>query len=328
MMNRTSVSFLFLFLSLLISSLAGCGGEGSAGFSLSPSNNEAGLESISVTPTNTALAENTSQQFTATGIYSDNTTKDLTSIVIWTSSNEDAVTVVSSTDEAGLTTSSSLEGSDLSASYKPGSVKGKQTGKATITAKWKQVTGSAVVTVTSATLVSIAVTPTNPSIARGAAQQFTATGTYSFGTTQNLTTAVTWSSSTTAVAAISNADGSKGLATSVTAGSTTITATLGSVSGEATLTVVESGSVSLTWDAPTTNTDGSFLDPLTGLATYKIYYGAAPYQYTQVVTVSNPGATTITKELTLSAGTYYIAVTTVNISGAESDYSNEVIKIL
>jgi hypothetical protein len=53
-----------------------------------------------------------------------------------------------------------------------------------------------------ATLNSIAVTPVGPSILTGATQQFTATGTYSNGSTQNITSQVTWASSTTAVAEI------------------------------------------------------------------------------------------------------------------------------
>ena len=56
--------------------------------------------------------------------------------------------------------------------------------------------GSTVLTVTAATLVSIAVTPANPSIAKGTTQQFTATGTYSDSSTANITSSVTWSSGT------------------------------------------------------------------------------------------------------------------------------------
>ena len=46
----------------------------------------------------------------------------------------------------------------------------------------------------SASLVSIAVTPANSSLAKGSTQQFTATRTYSDNSTQNLTSSVTWSS--------------------------------------------------------------------------------------------------------------------------------------
>ena len=84
-----------------------------------------------------------------------------------------------------------------------------------------------VVVSTTPTLTSIAVTPANPSITKGTTQQFTATGTYSDNSTANITSQVSWTSGTTSVATIT----SSGLATGVAAGSSTITATLGSVSG-------------------------------------------------------------------------------------------------
>jgi fibronectin type 3 domain-containing protein len=86
--------------------------------------------------------------------------------------------------------------------------------------------------------------------------------------------------------------------------------------------------LTLAWDAPTTNTDGSSLNSATDLSQYKIYYGTASLAYTQVVNVTNPGTTTISQTLTLSPGTYYFAVTTVDASGQESDYSNEVMKTI
>jgi hypothetical protein len=88
-------------------------------------------------------------------------------------------------------------------------------------------------------LVSVAVTPVNPSIAIGATQQFTATGTYSDNSTQNMTASVTWSSSDTTKATISNT----GLATVVAAGTVTITATSGSISGNTTLTKLQEGHI-------------------------------------------------------------------------------------
>ncbi|HEY7339188.1 MAG TPA: Ig-like domain-containing protein, partial [Bryobacteraceae bacterium] len=83
------------------------------------------------------------------------------------------------------------------------------------------------------TLQSIAVTPANPSIAKGTTQQFTATGTYSDSSTQNLTGQVTWTSATTSVATIT----ATGLATGAGTGTSTIRATLGAVSGSTVLTV-------------------------------------------------------------------------------------------
>jgi hypothetical protein len=86
--------------------------------------------------------------------------------------------------------------------------------------------------------------------------------------------------------------------------------------------------LTLAWNAPTTNTDGSSLNPATDLSQYKIYYGTASLTYTTVVNVTNPGTTTISKTLNLSPGTYYFAVTTVDAAGHESDYSNEVTKTI
>jgi hypothetical protein len=82
-------------------------------------------------------------------------------------------------------------------------------------------------------LVSIAVGPANPSISAGTQQQFTATGTYTSGPTQDITTSVAWSSSNSSEATIN----STGLATGVAAGTPTIQATLGSTKGSTVLTV-------------------------------------------------------------------------------------------
>ncbi len=78
------------------------------------------------------------------------------------------------------------------------------------------------------TLQSIAVTPVNPTIPSGGTQQFTATGTYSDDSTQNLTSQVTWTSSSTAVVSINAA----GLVTGLGAGQTVISATFGGVTGK------------------------------------------------------------------------------------------------
>ncbi len=262
------------------------------------------LVSIAVTPANPSIALGTTKQFTATGSYSDGTTQNLTTQVTWSSSATAVATISNAAGSNGLVTS-----------VAPGST--------TISATSGSISGSATLTVTPATLVSLAVTPANPSISQGATKQFTATGTYSDGTTQNLTTAVTWSSSATAVATISNAAGSNGLATAVAAGSTTITATSGSVSGTTGLTVtaITTGSATLSWNAPTTNTDGT---PLTDLAGYKIYYGTSSGNYTAVINVGN--ITSYAVGNLAPGATYYFAVTAYDSANNESSFSNEVSK--
>jgi uncharacterized protein YjdB len=96
---------------------------------------------------------------------------------------------------------------------------------------------------------TIAVTPTSQSVGVGQSVQFTATGTYGHGaghpsTTQDITNSVTWTSSVPAVATITSA----GVATGVSAGSTTITASMngytGAISATATLTVTGGSSSS------------------------------------------------------------------------------------
>ncbi len=107
----------------------------------------------------------------------------------------------------------------------------------TVTATITGTSGAITVTATGPTLTSIAVTPLSATIATGQTQQFTATGTFSDNSTQNLTASATWSSSLPGVATISNTSGSQGLANAVANGTTEITATMGNVSGVGALTV-------------------------------------------------------------------------------------------
>ena len=85
----------------------------------------------------------------------------------------------------------------------------------------------------------ITVTPSNPSIVQGSTQQFFATGIYSDDSVADLTSSVTWSSSNSLVATISNSTGSQGIATALATGSTTISATdpATNISGFTTLSV-------------------------------------------------------------------------------------------
>jgi uncharacterized protein YjdB len=165
------------------------------------------LQSIAVTPAPSSIVAGNTQQFTATGTYSDNSTKNITTSVTWKSSNTAFATIGAAT---GLAT-------------------GVAAGTTQITATQGSVVSpndSLTVTATGATLQSIAVTPASSSIVAGNTQQFTATGTYSDNSTKNITTSVTWKSSNTAFATIGAATG---LATGVAAGTTQITATQGSV---------------------------------------------------------------------------------------------------
>ncbi|HET7609784.1 MAG TPA: putative Ig domain-containing protein, partial [Gammaproteobacteria bacterium] len=81
---------------------------------------------------------------------------------------------------------------------------------------------------------------------------------------------------------------------------------------------VATGSATLTWLPPTTNTDGT---PLTNLAGYRIYWGTSPGNYSSSATVMSPGITSYVVE-SLTPNTYYFAVKALNSAGAESVFSN------
>ena len=78
----------------------------------------------------------------------------------------------------------------------------------------------------------------------------------------------------------------------------------------------------LSWDAPTTYTDGTALSNLAG---YKIYVGTSHGNYTRSIDVGNVTTCTI-DSLSLAPGTYYFAATEYDSEGKESAFSNEVSK--
>jgi hypothetical protein len=89
--------------------------------------------------------------------------------------------------------------------------------------------------------------------------------------------------------------------------------------------VGKSGVLDLSWTAPVTNTDGS---PTADIASYRVYYGTTPKPCpggTYVTVPSPPGSPgqAVTTRLTkLSVGeVYYVAVTAVSSSGAQSGCS-------
>jgi trimeric autotransporter adhesin len=165
------------------------------------------LQSIQILPSQPNVAKGTSLQFTAEGIYSDLTTQDLTANVTWASDMPSVASISNGTTSHGFALTLATGATEISATD-PG------TG----------IVGTTILTVTDAVLVRIDVDPANRTLPRGTGEAYTATGVFSDFTTQDLTTIVTWSSSNTAVATISNATGSEGLATTLTPGTTTITA--------------------------------------------------------------------------------------------------------
>ena len=265
------------------------------------------LVSIAVTPAIPTLALGTTQQFTATGTYTDGSTQDISSTVQWSSDRLATATIATTGATTGLATSMGE-------------------GTATITAASGSITGSTTVTVTAAALVSIVVTPATPAIALGTTQQFTATGTYTDGSIQNLSSMVQWSSDTPATATIGTTGATTGLATSLEQGTATITATSGSISGSTMITVTAAALVSIAITPPTATiafgttqqftATGTFTDGTTQDLTQSGHWSSTA---ATVVTISNTAgmaglATTLTVGTTtigISSGTVSATATLV-----------------
>ena len=169
------------------------------------------LTSIAVSPINQSIYIPIPLQFSAFGTFSDNSTQDLTTSLVWSSSNTSVATISNVVSTNGL-------------------VKAVAKGTTSITATVGNISGST--NLSAPSLFSIGITPLNASIS--AVTQFSALGTYSDGVQKDLTGWVVWNSSNTSVATINNG----GAVSPTVAGTTSITATVGNISGSTNLSVI------------------------------------------------------------------------------------------
>lgn len=197
----------------LMGLVAACGGGGGSGGTGGGGGGGGGgnnpptvtLSSISVAPASgnsTSVAAGLNLQLKATGTYSDSTTKDLTTSVTWTSSDDHMATVAA------------------------GAVTGVAAGAVTITATSDTVKGTYALTVAPPNLLSVEISPNAPTIPVTRIQQFTLFGKYTDGSFKPISDGVTWSSSNTSIATI---DQTSGEATALNSlGNTNISATTAS----------------------------------------------------------------------------------------------------
>ena len=169
------------------------------------------LESLSLSPGSVALAINSSQPIQVTGIYTDNSTESLDTLVSWYSENPDIASVSSS----GLITANIA-------------------GSTQVTAEYAGLSRSLSVTVSSATLQSITVSTSNTQIPAGLSTGFSATGLYTDGSEQNLTDQVEWTVSDTQIASI---DSASGALTGLQAGAVNVSAVKENITGSLPFTV-------------------------------------------------------------------------------------------
>ena len=242
-----------------------------------------------VTPTSfTLTAAGATQQLTATAIYSDSSTQNVTN------------------DPTTTYTSNNLAAATVSAT---GLVAAVANGTATITVSHGgfSATATATVNIPPPVQTGITVTPVNFTLTTaGATQQLTVTATYSNGTTQTVTTAAgtTYGSNNTAAATVS----ATGLVTAVANGTATITAAYGGFSGGATATVNTS--------APTQT--GLTVAP----PTFTLASAGATRQLTVTATYSNGTTQTVTTVAGTTYGSNNTAAATVNATGLVTAVAN------
>ncbi len=180
--------------------------SGSASVAATP----AALVSLTVTPASSSLPLGDSEQLTATGTFTDQSTRDLTQSATWSSSGSLAVAV----NSTGVASARSI-------------------GNTTITAAIGSTQASAQVTTTAAVPVSLNISPTTVFMVIGSSQQLRALVTYSDGTTQDVTLVAQWSSSADDIVSLN----ALGFATATQVGQADITAAQQSLTATVPVTV-------------------------------------------------------------------------------------------
>ncbi len=228
------------------------------------------LQSIAVSAPDSSVAAGLSEQLTATGIYSDNSTLPLTTSVTW----------ASSTNYASVSSQ--------------GVVAGNSIGNSTITATLSGITGSVRIATTAAVLQSIAITPTGPSVAAGYTTGLAVTGSYSDGSQDSITSGVSWTSANPGVATVNS---TTGVATGVAQNSVVITASTGGVTASRTLTVTAPLLQSISITAATSSAVVGATDQLTAIGTYsdgstQNLTSSITWETTAAASISNAGLVT------------------------------------
>jgi len=168
------------------------------------------IVSLSVTPSNVSLPQGTSAQLQATTVKTDGSRQDVTDSVTWTNERPDVVSI----GPSGMAIS-------------------KTPGNADLTASLAGMVATCRVVVVAPALTAISVSEIRSAIPLGTATQATAMGTYTDGSTHDLTNSVSWTSVPTGIVTIDNQGRAKGIAT----GKAVVRAESDTVRGFAPLTV-------------------------------------------------------------------------------------------
>ncbi|MFT3698693.1 MAG: Ig-like domain-containing protein [Kofleriaceae bacterium] len=207
------------------------------------------LQGISLPAQTVTVATGLSVPVIATGLYSDGSQADLTKQVTWSSSAPAIATVSNLVSSIGVVT-------------------GVAAGDATLTASYNGQTATVPVHVTAAILQAIQLPAQPITVARGLTVPVIATGVYSDGSIADITTNVTWTSSASAIASVSNLAGSVGLVTGVAVGDATLTAAYNGQASQIAVHVTSAVLQSLQLPASTVNVPKGLTVPVTALGAY------------------------------------------------------------
>ncbi len=173
------------------------------------------LSKIVATPSVISLANGSSFSASVVAIFSDQSFVDITNQADWNSSNNDIASLKTDSTE----------------------IIAKKVGLTELTASFSDFEAVIQVEVSSAELAELVISPLNASIPKGLTQQFSASGRYTDGSVQDLSTQVTWISSSETISTIDNITTQEGLAYGLTEGQSTITAIIGEISQSTALTI-------------------------------------------------------------------------------------------
>lgn len=172
--------------------------------------------SVSLSPRTPSVAKGSTLTFTATATFSDGSTQDVTKLATWSVKDVTGIGVAT-IDTTGV-------------------MQARAVGSARITARYETRSSYTTAQITPAKLTSVAVSPATPTIAAGTNVRFSAMGTYSDGSTADVSSQVTWSIRDVMGTGVASIDGT-GTANGLRQGQAMISAELDALTGNTLMTV-------------------------------------------------------------------------------------------
>lgn len=176
------------------------------------------LDVLAPLPSANAVAKGLSITLAAQGTYSDGSVSDVGTSVVW-SVSDNSIASIGVNDRGGA------------------QLTGLQEGQVTLHVQLGDKGTDVQIQVTAAVLTGVALGNTTPLLAAGNTLQLMASGAFSDGSSQDVTSQGDWSSSDDSIASVGNGDGNKGMVTALKSGAVTLRVMVGGQSVSYDLTV-------------------------------------------------------------------------------------------